>query len=36
MLDKWAAKWTDFLKECTTDSKTGKTTYIHKRLKTPI
>lgn len=33
LLDEWAEKWKDFLKERSIDNKTGKTFYTHKRLR---
>lgn len=33
LLDGWAEKWKDFLKERSIDNKTGKTFYTHKRLR---
>jgi hypothetical protein len=33
MFQQWETKWTDFLKERTLDSKTNKTHYAHKRLR---
>jgi hypothetical protein len=33
MFQQWETKWTDFLKERTLSSKTNKTHYVHKRLR---
>lgn len=31
--DEWESRWTDFLKERAVDKRTGKTYYVHKRLR---
>ena len=33
MFDEWCEKWDGYLKERTTDTETGKSHYIHKRLR---